>query len=55
MDTRHVPWCKKSGKYELKQCYRDSCFCVNEHGVHRSGTKVQVSSGRVTCGPSGNI
>ena len=52
--NRHVPWCQEDGAFQMKQCYRDNCFCINKRGVYRSGTRVEVSSGRITCEPSGN-
>ncbi|XP_048580501.1 thyroglobulin isoform X2 [Nematostella vectensis] len=44
----HVPRCNQYGAYENVQCIKDSCFCVNNHGVELFGSRVQAAD-QLTC------
>ena len=49
---RRVPRCTSNGMYAHRQCYQESCYCVNEQGIEIHGTRKSVTKGREYYCPS---
>ncbi|XP_077569667.1 U20-hexatoxin-Hi1a-like [Stigmatopora nigra] len=46
-----IPKCEANGDYTPRQCHGSSghCWCVNEHGQEKPGTRTPPSAGHIEC------